>query len=67
MRAFGNLKRPVLRSHAMVELSGKSLEEEPLLTSPMLKDRSTSGKATAMTTGFGIFKSIVGGGVLTLP
>lgn len=47
--------------------TSESPEREPLLMGKNQEQAISDGKATSMATGFGIFKSIVGGSVLTLP
>jgi len=67
-----SLKRVGVRPPAFAKLSRKygwagGDENEPLIEKPTPREEDVIGKATAIATGFGIFKSIVGGTVLTLP
>jgi len=49
------------------EIGPESPEKEPLLTGKNHQRVVVEAKASSMATGFGIFKSIVGGSVLALP
>jgi amino acid permease len=50
------------------EITGlRSTEQQPLLKGKTSTEGISSGEASSVATGFGIFKSIVGGAVLALP
>lgn len=63
-------KDNLLNSEEEKEIEGETglaPEKEPLLKGHIQQRASPEGKASSIATGFGIFKSIVGGSVLALP